>query len=163
MIASVETILKCRICESIIKDPVILSCGLTVCKEHADKTKQSIWCPSCNTGHSFQFNNILAQLLDFGIGDEKKQRASHLQNARDEQLRKWNEMVNDVSFCISENFNFLRSLVLLNRELIILNVDEECDELLKYLTEFTRRCTEEANTDVSITSLKIFFFLADDF
>lgn len=66
-------IIKCPICEFTFKSPIILPCGHSICKWHADDNDdKSIKCMKCFEEHSipsngFPQNETLIDLIDAEI------------------------------------------------------------------------------------------------
>ena len=54
--------LKCSYCPKVLKDPIILPCQDTICKEHLDESNiKSIQCLTCN--EEFNLENIEFKIM----------------------------------------------------------------------------------------------------
>lgn len=71
-----NSILECSICSKILKQPVMLPCGCTICKHHEDdereKCFQEISCLKCQIQHEFPLqgfptNSMAVKLLEFKL------------------------------------------------------------------------------------------------
>ncbi len=59
---------KCKICNEILKDPVALPCGVTICKEHVEEIGNQK-CPLCDQPHQilesgYLINEAIQGMLD---------------------------------------------------------------------------------------------------
>ena len=70
--------LGCDLCNSLLVDPIVISCGNLICKAHLDKLintsdeKSSFICGTCKEEHAlpkdgFMVNHRLQSLLELGI------------------------------------------------------------------------------------------------
>ena len=139
--------LKCVNCRKTLSQPIILPCGHSICKSHADADQQHVMCSQCGVEHSNKgFTDIkalsdliLVQLnnLDFGpCHNESVKSCEELKK----QLQKNDLLLDDSEFFIHDKINELKNKVLLKSEQVKLRVDEITQELIDELNEFEQSC-----------------------
>lgn len=138
-----ESLLECAQCHKVLVEPVMLACGVTVCRLHSNN-EVDILCPVCCKTESFQHNKIVQGILD---GYQSKRQ--HLHEKRDKTLCKWNELTSDTFYGVTECYNVLRNKILLNREIIVQELDRECEELMKQVTYSMHQCVKYTESEAS--------------
>ncbi len=72
MLKAISDLINCKICKQILKKPVSIPCGETICAEHEElfKSKYTSRCQLCNKDHKlanyahFPVNKVVEGFLD---------------------------------------------------------------------------------------------------
>ena len=145
-----ENPLECIICNQILKQPVLLPCGHTVCKAHETERQEmnaEIFCVGCNKTHEIPANgyptnliveNLLRrnfQNIDFG---EEHLKATNAFKELNEFMKKMRQMKKDPESEIHEIVWELKNKIDLRREELKKRIDEEAQKLISELDEFEK-------------------------
>ena len=150
--------IKCTTCKEILKMPVSLSCGHTVCNDHAKKAAEEnmtnqIYCPECDEFFDIPVNgfprnraveNLLKKHIDkIDLGEEYKSAFDKCSLFSD-LLERFNKIINDPVSRINEEISRLKNQVDLRREELKQKIDKESLEMISKLDEFEKECKLKA-------------------
>ena len=157
--------LKCAECREILRSPVILPCGLSVCKHHTE-AKSSFYCMSCADEHSsprgFPSNKALeemiaAEIQELDLGKEHKL-ALDLCAQLDTTIEKLASAYENPELYIHEKMSSLKNKVDLKRELLKLRIDEIADKMIEKVVKYEDECVTHSKS----SSFKTDFEEVDD-
>jgi hypothetical protein len=141
---------KCVNCHHILESPVFLPCGDSICKKHTVNCQGPILCHSCEIEHPIPTNGgfpiskaiagvIDAQIacLDFGTEHkESKESCEHF----DELLTKIDEILKSPYNFTFEAIGYLKNVVQIKGEEMILKINEKMDRMISKLEEYKIEC-----------------------
>lgn len=151
-----EETIKCLKCENILKKPVVLPCGHSMCKSHeAEELLKTIYCRLCDANYEipscgFIPNKSFEKLL------EKNIEYAYLRKEHKAALDKFEEFVE-----FYENFKTLRTYpekdvhktigemrarIESRRDEAKHKIDEHATQLLKKLDDYANECNERMDT-----------------
>lgn len=159
--------LKCAECRQIIQSPVILPCGLSVCKHHTE-SKSKFFCMSCADEHTTPANGcfpsnkaleemIAAEIQELDLGKEHKL-ALDLCNKLNETIEKLSNAYENPELYIHEKMSTLKNKVDLKRELLKLEIDAMADKMIEKIVKYEDEC----KTHTTSSSFKADFKEVDD-
>lgn len=143
--------IKCDICKSILKSPILLPCSHSVCAEHITESIQpSICCGECRAEHeitehhSFPLNQALARIieaeieaLDFGnVHRDAKNSCDRLADVLD----RVEHLLKDPNHFTHQRIGELKNAVQLKGEQLKLKIDDEVSRLLAKLNRYENDC-----------------------
>ena len=148
-----QALFNCKYCFNQINDPIILPCGISVCKSHSeDAIKPS--CYFCSEIHKkpatgFMSNEILLEMLDIEVN--KLTFSPKFVKCKKEI----NKLLNDAEkiFCIQkdpalfiyEYFEDLKRQTDLRREQLKLQIDTYSDEMITEINGIQDNCCKMSN------------------
>lgn len=146
--------LKCVNCQKNLSSPIVLPCGHTICKSHADVIEEQIVCSKCGTSHSnngFVVSEALSALIEAQIGSLDFG-PLHIESTKScDLLRKQlddNEIIlKDLDYVIHEAIDELKNKVLLKSEQYKVAIDEITLKLIDDLNEYEKRCKNRHNEE----------------
>jgi len=144
-----KSFFNCKICNEILKDPVTLPCGETICKEHVEEIIKEN-CSFCNHLHQipeggFMINKSMqsmleAQLhtlnLDFDQFNDSKKLIDNLNRS----LKEIEGIRKDPENFISEYFCELNRQVDIRRDKLFVEIQEYSDELIEKIDVLRKEC-----------------------
>jgi len=157
----INGLFDCKVCKSVLVDPIILPCGETVCKGHMDQTSQGK-CLLCTEIHispqgGFPSNKIVKNQLDLEINKINLDFSQF--NEYHDILRELNENFNEIEAIrkdpenyIFEYFGELTIQVDLRRETLIEDIHNYSDELIQEKIEKLKKdCVAKSKEARNIT------------
>ncbi len=148
MLEAVKNVINCDLSNELLKQPVVLPCGGTVCGKHQAlfKNKETARCQICDEDHElsgsghFPANKKVARLLEAEIsrldfGENYKQGLKLLQELKN-VMTKYDEVKNKVVDLIFEKFQEMRRKVYLIREQIIQKVNECSEKIISDIDSY---------------------------
>ena len=150
------SVVKCAICNQIMKSPKILPCFHTFCEMHfSEQTNDVIRCHKCGVEHQIPTNGFktnydtvkliesgLASLNFGGVHKEAKISCEIFENA----LAEFEVILNDPNVYPYERITDLKNDVQLKAEELKLRIDEEKSKLLDRLEKNQEQCKEYLST-----------------
>lgn len=148
-----NSLLKCLICHNILEQPVILSCGCTICKKHVidqafkDLDSTILFCPKCCVNNDipekgFPSNSLAVSLLEIKLdevhlGFEHKVAVESFNDLKElvQELKRFEE---NPELVIHQKFDDLRNKIDLRREEEKLKIDNEALRLIKDLDDYEK-------------------------
>jgi len=156
----INDLFNCKLCQSVLVDPIILPCGETVCKAHTDEISKGK-CMSCSGTHivpkeGFLENRIVKHQLDLEINKI---------NLNFSQFKDYNKIIKDLNKnlneietiqkdpenYISEYFGELTRQVDLRRETLIEDIHRYSDELVQKIEKLKQDCVAKSKEATKIT------------
>ena len=143
---SLKSDFQCAHCRKILKEPVTLPCGHTICDEHLDKSidheMKIVECVLCKrefnvNRYQFQPNEIVQQLLDKEI--HLNDREKHLKKSLEQSIIEFYECYeefcrNDLSVLCRKHFNAIFFQISERKE----KLKTKIDDIASAMTEQTR-------------------------
>jgi hypothetical protein len=144
--------IKCGNCKNVLDSPVILPCGDSICQKHTVESKEPILCYTCGIEHPIPAKggflpnkglqgmiNTKRAFLDFG--DEHKQAKESCQHF-DELLTKIDHLLKDPYNFTYEAIEYLKTVVQLKGEEMILKTTEKMNRIISKLEEYKVDCKD---------------------
>lgn len=142
--------IKCAHCQKQLKSPVLLPCGISICKEHTEnKYVCDIYnCNECGNKHEipkggFPSNVALGLIIDSQISEldlgEIHKEAKSSCNKLSEKIRELESLLKNPENLICEEIGELKRRVDLKREELKLAVDQEANKLIEWLDDFQEK------------------------
>lgn len=148
-----QALFNCKYCFNQIKEPIILPCGVSVCKAHSeDAIKPN--CYFCNESHKrpedgFMPNEVLIQMLDIEVNkltfSPKFVKCQTEINRLQKDAEKLFAIQKDPVNYIYEYFEELKRQTDLRREQLKLEVDTFSDELITEINCIQDNCCKMTN------------------
>ena len=147
--------IKCKLCAKLLKQPVFLPCGHSICKRHEieENENREIRCIKCNIHHEipangFAPNRDLESLLEYEIneldlGEEYNTALQHLTHF-EYLLDQLNRIKSDPETRINSVLSDLRNKVDLRREELKQEIDKEALEMIEKIDEFEKECKSKS-------------------
>ena len=127
----IQKVITCVNCYSILDSPVVLPCGHSICKKHANQTEKNTSCGMCGIDHltpsiGFTEDIILGYITKCQIAyfDEEKKKCDNLHQQIDNLLK-------DPASFTYEEINEIRNQIQLKGEGMKKRIDEEMDHLFE--------------------------------
>ena len=153
----ISDLIKCAICKEILKMPVVLPCGHSICERHTSEENMThqIYCQQCNEFfympiNGFPKNRLVEGLLEKNI--ERIDLGEEYNSAIDkcslfsDLLERFNKIKNDPDTRINEEISELKNQVDLRREELKLKIDKESLEMIEIIDGFAKECKLKAAT-----------------
>jgi hypothetical protein len=132
MLKAISELICCKTCKQILKKPVIIPCGETICAEHETlfRNEETVRCQFCDKDHELAdpeqhflpnkgIEGFLAgEISKLDLGEKYKRIAKLLEEMSD-QVRRFDELKERPESLIFEKFQEMRRKVDLVREEII--------------------------------------------
>jgi len=138
----------CKFCNKILKDPVVLPCGISICSEHTKNLDNDcIECKFCsstkhNVPHKGFSKNIdlknQIEILNAHLSEDELKRKNAFRliyEQLDEMFDDFNVKVNEFEYFTHEHFAELECQIELRRENLKIRVDDLSQELLEMVRE----------------------------
>jgi len=145
----INSYFKCKLCKEILKYPVALPCGETICKEHVEEIG-SQKCSLCGDLHQipeggFMVNQIVqnmleAQLNTLAYNFDQFNDSKKLIDNLNRSLKEIEGIRNDPENFISEYFCELNRQVDLRRDELFVEIQEYSDELIENINVLRQEC-----------------------
>lgn len=155
----ISNAIKCVNCGLILKSPVLLPCGHSICKHHAEKNyaQKQINCLKCGRYHTLTKDGlpeneslteiIATQVHAIDLGEAYKFAKKNFENFED-FIKHVDLVLADPSFQTCEEIDYMKNKVLLKREELKLQIDQETDKLINkfdsYLVKFKEKLKSKA-------------------
>ena len=152
----INDLIKCTKCKEILKMPVLMPCGNSICSHHIkDKENKNkrLECLICQKNHNIPVNGFprnlaLESLLEtnfykIDLGEEYKSAIDKC-SLFDDLLKRFNKIKNDPERGIYKEISDLKNEVDLRREEMKLKIDKESLEMIEKLDEFEKECKLKA-------------------
>ena len=152
-------------CNKYFKEPIILPCGSSMCKEHLENLqinenkkkrknlKSNFKCSSCKKNHDlfkeYETNISLLDLIakhDLLVSEPHRIDLKESLEEIQDSLNKFNLLQNDPNNYIYESIGEQKRLVDLQREKLKLQIDEISDNLIQKLDEIKNKSLEKMKT-----------------
>lgn len=139
--------LKCVNCREVLSNPVILSCGHTVCQKHTQIDDDKVVCSECGIQHEnkgFIVNKSMAEMIDaqlaaFDFGHQHKKTNESCDQLKN-LIEKNDCLLNDLNYHINEEIGMLKYRIVLRSEEIKKQINEITQEILDGLERFEVEC-----------------------
>ena len=141
--------IKCKSCAEILKQPVILPCGHSICKSHEENQNRKVECIKCNESfeipiNGFAPNRDLESLLEreineLDLGDEYNW-YFHKFTQFDQLLEHCSRVINDPETRINSVLSDLRNKVDLRREELKQEIDIQSLKMIKKIDVIEKEC-----------------------
>jgi hypothetical protein len=148
MLKSQNSLLTCSYCSKIFRDPILLPCGDSICRQHlkeSDVVKQNkIKCKACNDefrvkGHEFKSNQSLSQLIEsHSFLNETEIKLKH---ELEVSIKKFFEFYDE----FTQNRTQLDSDVFNHFQEIRFKIDQHREELKKRIDDIALEMIDETN------------------
>jgi hypothetical protein len=138
---------KCIDCQCILRSPVLLPCGISVCRSHTTSQPLAYACPSCHIDHAipndgFTSNNTCDALIETYFG-EKHQRAFDSCRKLSATIDEFFALTHDdnsAARVIDESIGELRAKARAKAERLKVEIDERVARLDDQLDAYQREC-----------------------
>ena len=144
-LSSNSFICKYNNCKKYLKEPIILPCGRSICREHVDnlsknKSESFLKCNLCDQIHKktddFQLNVTLKELLEEGTHlDEKQIEMRQLYDNFELTLKELDRIKRDPNNYLFDYVNEQKRKVELQREELKLQIDKIAEDLIKKIDD----------------------------
>ena len=133
----------CKFCNQILKDPILLPCGLSICNEHTKNLENnSLVCKTCNVPHTrFSQNHELKtqiETLNSHLTENEfkwKKEFRLIYEQIEEMLDDFNLKANEFEYFTHEHFANIECQIELRRENLKMRIDDLSQELLEIVRE----------------------------
>jgi WD40 repeat protein len=164
-LSNIKTNFSCSLCNTILKDPVQLPCGISVCLEHIRNLRENfLKCHSCNQDHvvpqkGFDTNVDLKKKIesDAHLSEAEK----HCKNSIQEMFQKLFDLLEDTVLKFNEfecfnhdHFTELETQIELQRENLKIKIDELSQEVINSVKEKRKHFARESTKVVNVEELK---------
>jgi hypothetical protein len=152
MLKVIRDLIKCKICKQILRKPVLLPCGETVCAEHEElfKNKYTAKCKLCSKTHklcrsaSFPVNKavegfLAGEISQLDFGDNYKNTTRLLGELTEASIY-FDKLRKNPKDFIYERFQVMRRKVDLVREEIIKRVNDCSDKIMCDINSYEEEC-----------------------
>ena len=148
--------ITCPDCKNKYEDPVILTCGHSLCFKHVSKNKNGIKCQECENfnelpKNGFVKNIILANLVRIKSSDAFRGALTEGFKAKldkiDEKLFSFKNQIKSRREQVKEYCDDLRKQVEKETELRLEEINEINKELVKKINEYENECNNKWNED----------------
>ncbi len=139
-----KSFFDCKLCSSLLKDPVTLPCGSTICQAHIASALQTA-CSFCDKKHdlpeggAFQINTLLADMLEMEVNKiELSPRFSACKLVIDEtktRVDSIESLYKDPAYFIYEYFEDIKRKVDYRREDLKIQIDTYSDEIVEKISQ----------------------------
>ena len=150
-----QAMFNCKVCHNLLREPVSLPCGQTVCKAHSEELCKSK-CDFCTLKHQlskngFSINKLIQDMLEIQLNTlniDINQFNDCKQLIRDlkASISGYESIQNDPASFISEHFIEMNRLVDLRRETLILEIQQSSDKLIEEIANAKRECLKVAKS-----------------
>jgi len=156
----INDLFSCKICKDVLVDPILLPCGETVCKEHADEISKGE-CMLCLENHKapkngFPSNKFAKNQLDLKVNkislnfSQFKDYSKIIQDLN-ENWKEIETIQKDPENYIHEYFAELTRQVDLRRETLIEEIHKYSDELIQKIEKLRQDCVVKSKEATRIT------------
>jgi ElaB/YqjD/DUF883 family membrane-anchored ribosome-binding protein len=149
--------IKCAICKNVMNLPVILPCGHSICKRHADEITDVdglITCYKCGRDYpkqAFPPNEGLANIIETQIANmdlgPKHKTAKDACDKLDTVIDEIEQLLKDPYYFSHEEINELQRQAQLKREELKIQIDNEFDKFDNKLEEYKTSCKSFLSTN----------------
>lgn len=153
--------IKCPKCQKVFSNPVLLSCGHSMCQEHISAKDEQVVCFKCDKLHinsGFVVNQVLVDIIEARIGSidfgPAHKDANNSCARLEEGLENIENVLNDLPFTIHESVSELKNKVNLKSEELKLLIDDASHEIIKHLDEYEKQCIANLRTKFFQSALK---------
>jgi len=157
----INALFNCEICQEILKEPIILPCGKTICKAHSEEISKDK-CILCNKTHKipedgFLINELVQNIIENKLHtldlnfDQFKNSREIIENLN-KRLKEIEAIRNDPDNFIAEYFYELNRQVDLRREKLFQEIQQYSDELIQKIDVLRQECLNNSkNTKIKMT------------
>lgn len=164
-----KTFIECPICDETLEEPVLLTCGHTICKSHEkdeEKSLEKITCPTCNSEnivsqHGFPSNLLVQNLINFNF-NQLNLGAEHIVAV--ESFRDFKELVEELKRMrenpeleINRVVGNLKNKIDLRREKGKKKLDDEALGLISELDDYEAKCKADVNDSLEMSTETVEF------
>ena len=147
-------------CKLYLENPIALSCGSTICKEHIDNYdyEHTFKCLICDEEHTvpengYQINKTLLKIINSGL------HLNEIQRSTIESFKKLDSILNQYNSIDSETMIYdyffnIRNKVDLHRERLIEEINERSNDIINELNMLEKECKLNAAKLNKISNLK---------
>ena len=166
---SLEESIKCKSCDEVISQPVILYCGHSICKYHVDiaveENQKLIKCYICDESFDiptkgFVRNRALENLMEVDIDEldlgEEYNSAFDKCNYFGDLLEQLSPIKNDPETRIHTVLSELRDKVILRREDLKQDIDKKAQEFINKINDYEKECKSFIELDSTSIDDKIY-------
>ena len=141
--------IKCVNCCPILNSPVLLPCGHSICKHHAETTSDTmIKCGKCGRDHlipseGFINQESLAAIIEtefysINLGEENEQAKTDYETL-EMLINQVNSFLADPTYQTREKIDDIKNKIYLKREQVKLEIDQETDKLIDKLDQYVKK------------------------
>jgi len=141
--------LTCKYCNEIYKNPITLTCGDSICKNHIEELviNNSILCPLCsqeNMNQTFNANKLIVKLLEIELHKFKLEPKYELMlNSLKQEIKNLEAILKDPENLIFEEIGELKRQVDLDREKLKTQIDTLANDLIQQLESYEQKFKAE--------------------
>jgi len=156
----INSLFNCQICHHILQDPIFLPCSKTVCRTHSEDISREK-CEFCGKFHpvpedGFPVNELVKSLLEFQLNKINLNFAQYnhykvIIEDLNKELKLIEAIRNDPESYISDYFSDLTREIDLRREILIRDIQEYSDELIKKIAVLREECLLKSKEKTKIT------------
>lgn len=139
--------ITCSRCKEVLKTPIVLPCGHSMCKIHTDETGNQLICPKCGLQYrneGFPINTELLVIIESQIGSidfgKSHREAKDACDKLEEILDLINSIIKDPLNISREAIDQLKYQVLLKSEQLKFEIEEKTEKLISVLSEYGQNC-----------------------
>jgi hypothetical protein len=155
MLKTINNLICCKLCKQILKKPVVLPCGESICAIHEEqfKNKETAKCQLCDEEHflnnaqNFLANKVVdgflageISRLNFG---KKHENTTQLLIELNTSLYHFDKLRSNPGDLIFEKFQAMRNKVDLIREKILQNVNECSEKIISDIDSYEEECKQQ--------------------
>jgi len=155
----IQSLFICPICKTTFQDPVTLTCGKTVCKQHCEEIIKDD-CQFCNEKHSipkngFIVNEIINTQLELHVDkinmsfpqyEDYKKTLEDLNKG----LKEVETSMNNQESYLSDYFGEITRQVDLRRETVIEDIHDYSNKIIQNINNIKEECLEKSKTSLKI-------------
>lgn len=161
-----KSAITCKQCRNILKKPILLPCGESVCLEHVQNLPDNIYyCKFCTQEHTIlngelymnkSLENLInANLCNVNLGDEYSNALDDCKQLG-ELISEFETMRKDPAYFINDTLTKLRNQTDILREELKLFIDKEANKIIDELNQYERDCKSKLETnEFKMSMLKI--------
>lgn len=156
---AITNVIKCKFCKSLIESPIVLPCGISICKKHEldSRNENTLLCVACEMDHpipenGFYPNHALQAMIDtriieLDLGTEYNQALKSCKTLEstigDIELLKL-----DPHFYIHEAIHKIKQKIDVKRDELKHRIDQEADKLITNLEDYETICKMNMNSSI---------------
>ncbi len=156
-IGEFKGLFTCLLCKQILKEPVLLPCGESICRTHSEDVCSKT-CTFCIQEHSlpeegFASNKIVQKMLDLEVDRISLKSASYdkCQKGLDELKKVYarvDSILQDPQNLIYEHFSEIKNTADLKKEKITLELNDWYEQIIKDINQAQDICEKELSNNL---------------